>query len=161
MLEKVKDKIQRRFEVLPKHHIDTDVLIESFKGTKLGDQCTSYLNRVGYNYRGVLSVSVLGEYSMITYEKMKEKTDLEIAFEFVRNLILRRKISFCGVSFECYNIVEKIKEIDNFIEPADALHLAAAIADNASTFVTFDSALLNSQKLESSFGIKIMHPKDL
>ena len=161
MLEKIRAKMQKKFEILPLHHIDTNILVEALKDTKLGNQCVDYLNRVGYNYRGVLSVSVLGEYSMITYENLKEITDLEVAFDFVARLVKRRKVTFCGTSFECYSIISKIKEGDTHIEPADALHIAAAIIDKANAFVTFDSALLNSRKIESEFKIKIMHPNDL
>lgn len=65
-------KLQREFEILPSHHMDTAIFIESDKETKLGDICSDYLNRVGYKYRGVVSLSVLGEFLLITFKRYKK-----------------------------------------------------------------------------------------
>ena len=60
MKDKTKEKYERWAESLPLHHIDTSVILENPK-TINGRFCTKYLQRVGYKYRGVLSLPVLGE----------------------------------------------------------------------------------------------------
>jgi hypothetical protein len=58
---KTLEKLRKRFEKLPLHHIDSCVLLEALKETKLGNVCGDYLNRVRYKYGGSLSSSVLGD----------------------------------------------------------------------------------------------------
>lgn len=50
----------RELKGLPLHHIDTSIILEP-EITEDGRHCTKYLQRVGYNYRGVLSTPVLSE----------------------------------------------------------------------------------------------------
>jgi hypothetical protein len=76
MKQKTLEKIIRKFEILPLHHIDTNIFIEADKETKLGDACASYLNRIGYKYRGIISLSVLGElfsYNVERYRKARRQ----------------------------------------------------------------------------------------
>lgn len=63
MKPKTMRKILRRFQRLPLHHIDTNILVESGKETKFGNIFAAYLNRVGYKYNGVLCSSVLDVFS--------------------------------------------------------------------------------------------------
>ena len=120
------------------------------------------MNRIGYKYRASLSLSVLGEYSLVTYRDIKEREGREIAFSFLGRIINRKKIKFKTLDFDSNKIIEKIREIDTRIEFTDAQHLASAISDSAACFVTSDNKLLEiTQKIEQKLGIEITHPKDL
>lgn len=162
MKPKTLEKILRRFERLPLHFIDTGVFVEALKDTKLGNQCSDYLNRIGYKYRGVMPLSVLGEYALITYRDIKDWEGREIMFSFVGRIVNKCDIKYKTLDFDSNNNIEKLREIDGRIEFTDAQHLASAIGDKADSFVTFDKTLLdNAQEIEKSLGVRIIHPKDL
>jgi len=161
MKEKTFFKLQQRFLALPLHHIDTDVIFEPNNETKLGDQCSAYLNKVGYKYRGIISLSVIGEFFMITIRDVTESMERYVLFNFLDTLIKKRKIEFSTLKYDSLKTVVKIKEIDSRVEDMDAIHLANCIQDKASTFVTFDEKLVENNRIEKEFGVRIMHPKDL
>lgn len=161
MKQKTLEKILRRFEILPLHFIDTDIIFEANNETKLGNQCSDYLNRVSRKYRGVMPLSVIGEFFMIIFRDVQKSEERYLLFNFVDTLIKKRKIKFSALKHDSFKIVDKIKEIDSRVEDIDAIHLANCIQDKGHTFVTFDEKLVGNKKLESEFNIKIMHPKDL
>lgn len=161
MKPKTLERILRRFEMLPLHFIDTNIVFEANNETKLGDQCSAYLNKVGYKYRGVLSLSVIGEFFLITLRDIQEPSEKYLLFNFVDSLIRKRKIKFSTLKYDSIKTLGKIKEIDSRVEDADAIHLANCIQDKGNTFVTIDEKLVGNKKLENEFKIKIMHPKDL
>ena len=94
MKPKTLEKIIRRFEILPLHFIDTSILFEANNDTKPGNQCSDYLNRVGYNYRGVISLSVIGEFFMITFRDVQKSEEKYLLFNFMDSIIKKRKIKF-------------------------------------------------------------------
>lgn len=161
MEEKTQWKLEKRFLALPLHFIDTDVIFEANNDTKLGNQCSDYLNRVGYKYRDVLPLSVMGELFLITFRDVKDSTEKYILFKSIDNIIKKRKIEFSVLRHGSLNYINKIKEIDYGIEDTDALHLANCIQENGDTFVTFDGKLVDNRELEKEFNIKIMHPERL
>lgn len=161
METKTLDKIMRRFEILPLHFIDTDIIFEANNETKLGDQCSDYLNRIGYNYRGVISLSVIGEFFTIVFRDVQNHGERQVMFNFVDTFIKKRKIRFSTLRRDSFRIVDKIKEIDSRVEDTDAIHLANCVQDKGNTFVTFDEKLVENRKLEDEFTIKIIHPKNL
>ncbi len=123
--------------------------------------CGNYLNRVGYKYRGVLSISALGEIVMSSMRKLEEETEKGEVSLMISRFIDKRKIDFSSPRFKTYDIVKRIKSIESRAEPMDALNLATAITENAKVFVTLDNTFLGNKKLESAFGIKIKHPDEL
>jgi len=161
MKAKTEEAILRRRERLPLHHIDTSVLIEAQKDTKLGDACADYLNRVGYKYRGVVSSSVLGEFLLVTLRDMPKPEDRELAIKILEDFIQKRSIVYATPAMKAYHIAVRIAELDPRVENADALHYAVAVQENASTFVTLDTALIGHKTLEKEFGVRVTHPSDL
>ncbi len=125
------------------------------------EDCENYLNRVGYKYRGVLSISALGEIVMTSIRKFEKEVEYGEVSLITARLIDTRKIGFSAPQFETYPIVEQIKKIETRSEPVDALNLATAITQNADIFVTLDGTFLNNKRLERGVGIKIKHPEDL
>jgi len=161
MKKKTKSKIDKKRQNLPLHHIDTCIILEVlFEGDDY-ESCKNYLNRVGYNYRGTLSIPVLGEIFMGLISKLENETDKENAFRIANMLIDKRKMDFSSPQFKTYSIIDKIKSSESRVEPMDALNLAAAISDGANVFVTFDSTFLGNKKIETEFKIKIKHPNDV
>ena len=61
MKKKTFEKLLRRFLGLPPHHIDTSILLEPEK-TEDGRDCRKYLQKVGYDYRGKLSLPVFAKF---------------------------------------------------------------------------------------------------
>jgi len=161
MKPKTIKRIRRRFESLPLHFIDTDILFEANHDTKLGNQCPNYLNRVGYKYRGLIPLSVIGEFFMIVFRDVQKTEEKYLLFNFIDRLIKKRKIKFSALKHGSLKIVDKIKEIDSRIEDTDAIHFANCIQDKGNVFVTFDEKLAENEKLENEFNIRIIHPKNL
>ena len=162
MKSKTLEKLIRKFVRLPSHHIDTSVILGAFlEDEEFREECKDYLNRVGYNYRGFLPVSVTGEIFMILNKKVSKESDRELFFLFFDKLIRKRRIEFVGSDFEVYKKVHEIRDISYDAEPLDALHLAVAITEKANVFVTLDENLVHNKRLENKFNIRILHPKEL
>ena len=161
MRAKKKRQLERRLSSLPKHYPDNDVLIEALTDTKLGNQCGEYLNRLGYKYRGFLSLSVLGEYNLIVFRDSKTDEDVDYALRFLYDMIKRKKIAFGCPKVSTYEIIGRMRQVETRLESLDALHLATAVDNGANVFVTFDKTLMNSKRLEKEFHTRIMHPRDL
>lgn len=113
MKRKTLEKIIRRFVSLPSHGIDTSTILGAFlEDEEFKEECKNYLNRLGYNYRGFLPVSVTGEIFMILNERVEKESDRELFFSFFDKLIRKRKIEFVGADFEVYKKIEEIREAD-------------------------------------------------
>ncbi|HLD83927.1 MAG TPA: hypothetical protein VI979_03695 [archaeon] len=161
MQAKTAEAIAKRFETLPRHHIDTAIFFESQKGTKLGDFCASYLNRVGYKYRGEIALSVLGEFLLVTLRDITQPENREMMLRIFDQILRKRKIDFAVAGHDAYQTALKVMELDPRIEGTDALNYAVAVENNADSFVTLDEKLLCHKTLEKEFGVKIIHPVKL
>ena len=161
MKAKTLERILRRFQKLPLHHIDTGILIEAGKDTELGNICIDYMNRVGYKYRGTISLSVLGEFLLVILRDMEKPEGKELVLRAFDRTIRKQKIDFATPEAEAYEIAGKIIHLDPRIEKTDALHYALAVQEKANTFVTFDQKMVGNRSLEREFGVKIIHPKNL
>lgn len=161
MKQKTLNRLLRRFYRMPLHNIDTDIFVESSKESKLGDICVDYLNRVGYKYRGTVSLSVLGEFLLITLRDTKNIEDRELALRIFDRTVRKQKISFVAPKTETYETAIKIIDMDSRVEQTDALHYALAVQEKANAFVTFDQKLVGNRTLEKEFGVKIIHPENL
>ena len=161
MKQKTREKIDRKWQSLPLHHIDACVVLEVLIKQKQYEDCKNYLNRVGYKYRGVISASALGEIVMSSIKKFEKETEGGKVSLFITDLVNKRKLVFSTPKFRTHPLVGKIKLIESRTEPMDALNLATAITENADVFVTLDGKLVGNNKLESAFKIKIKHPNEL
>ncbi len=158
MKRKTLIKLQRKFLALPLHHIDTDIILEP-ENTENGRYCKRYLNKLGYKYRGVLSLPTLGEI-FLNILSLKTPREKYVTLDIIDSLIILRKIEF----YTPRNIGElliKIRNLDSRIEPTDAEILACAIEASASALVTLDSKLIHNETLEKKFNIEIKHPCEL
>ncbi len=158
MEKKTKERLERKFLALPLHHIDTNILIESFEETKFGVISSNYLNKIGYNYRGRISLSALGEFLLIVLRDYVS-VERELTIRKLYDLLGKRKITFLTPTKTTFNIATKVMELDFRIEPTDALHYATAVQENAKSFVTLDKILLENYIIENEFGVKIKHPE--
>ena len=143
------------------HHIDACVIMEALLKHKEYKDCENYLNRIGYKYRGVLSISALGEIVMSSIRKFEKEAEYGEVSLIIANMINKRKIGFSAPQFKTCPVVEQIKRIETRAEIMDSLNLATAITRNADVFVTMDGTFLDNKKLEKEFKIKIKHPRDL
>lgn len=121
---KTKNKIEKKWQNLPMHHIDACVVVEVLLSGDDYVSCERYLNKVGYKYKEVISISVLWEILVYLTKDIEKETDQEIALTAVSRLIPKRKIDFSSPQFKTYAIVEKIKTIEGRAEPMDSLNLA-------------------------------------
>jgi len=161
MKRKTKDKLDRKWQSLPLHHIGACIVLEVLIKQKEYEDCKNYLDRVGYKYRGVISASALGEIIMSSIKKFEKETEGGKVSLFIADLVSKRKIDFSTPKFKTHELVGKIKIVESRAEPTDALNLATAITENADVFVTLDGKLVGNKKLESAFKIKISHPSEL
>ncbi len=158
MLNRIREKLDRRLLSLPLHHIDTSILLEPVNADD-GRYCRRYLQRLGYNYRGKVSFPALSELMIVILEleTFNKRYDL---LETIVNLIKVRKIGFYS-PLDVGKLLDKIKEVDRRIFPLDREIVACAIEDKAFALVTLDKNLIKNQKLEQEFKIEILHPKNL
>lgn len=143
---------------LPKHHIDTSVIIEP-ENTEDGRFCKRYLQKINYNYAGVLSFPVLSELFLIiqSFDNFSNRYDL---LENLLTLIKVRKIEFYAPK-DIGTLLNIIKKTENRISYIDVEILACASEDKAKVLVTLDKNMINNKNLEKMLGTKILHPKDL
>ena len=154
---KTAEKLRRRFERLPLHHINTDVILESHD-TENGRACARYLQLAGYKYRSKLSFPVLSEiFLKFLLVGMREKR--EIIVEIMDNLRKKRKIDYYSPR-KIGRLMEEIHELDKRLEPTDIQVIACAIEDKAASLVTIDNKLIGHKLIEERYGLKIVHPKD-
>lgn len=158
MEKKTEERLEREFISMPLHHIDTSIILEK-PTTPNGRACTAYLHIINQKYRGKFSIPMFGEYTLhiIGISDYSKRVDL---FESLHALIQNKRIELCGI-LDADKIAANIKEKDDRIATTDRLILASAIGDNAKTFVTLDEKLIHNEILENSFGINIMHPREL
>ena len=160
MKEKTRLKLERRWLSLPAHHIDASVILGAFlENDEFNKECTDYLNKVGYKYRGCISTSVIGEIFMVLKDRIPDAADREFFFRFFDRLVEKNQITFSGMLFGIYEKALELRNNIYNIEPLDALHLSNAVVRKANAFVTLDEKLINS-KIKSLFGITIVHSKD-
>ena len=161
MQKKTEEKLQREFLSMPLHHIDTNVIIEAIEETKSGESCSDYLNRVGYKYRGTISLPVLGEFLLVTLREKKPVEDKEFDLRRLNAIINKSRIQLLSPLKSSYQTADKIMEIDTRIEPTDALNYSMAVQENADAFVSLDGKLILNATLENAFGVAIKHPSQL
>ena len=145
-------------ENLPKHHIDTSVLIEPQR-TEEGRQCKKYLQKLNYNYSGILSFPVLSELFLF----MQAFEDFNDRYDFIEPILWEiklRRITFYS-PVDIGDILNKIKITDNRIDPLDREILASASEDKVHALITLDRNMINNKKVENLLGIRILHPRDL
>ena len=150
--------IETNLKRLPLHHIDTSIILEP-KETANGLYCRKYLQKIGYNYRGILSFPVLSELFSIVL-KIEDYTNMHDSLDMIKELINVRKIEFYSPK-NAYERIRIIKEIDKRIDPLDREILASTIEHQAANLITLDEKLINNIVLEKRFRIRISHPKDL
>ncbi len=142
----------------PKQHIDTSVLIEP-ENTEDGRFCKRYLQKVNYNYTGVLSFPVLSELFLI----VQGLNDFNDRYDFLEPLLAMIKIRNMQLyaQVDIGTILNSIRIADNRISPIDREILACASEDAAQALVTLDKDMLHNKNLEKTLRIRILHPKDL
>ncbi len=143
---------------LPKHHIDTSVLIEPEK-TEDGRLCRRYLQKLNYNYAGVLSFPVLSEIFVI----ISNLEDFNQIWDFLEPLLATiklRKMEFYSPK-DTGTILNDIQKADERIGSIDREILASAFEDKADALITLDRELIKNKTLEKLLRIKIVHPKDM
>ena len=161
MKEKTRLKLEKRWLNLSLHHIDASVILGAFlENDEFNKECTDYLNKVGYKYRGCIPTSVIGEIFMVLKELIPDATGREFFFRFFDRLVEKNQITFSGMLFEIYEMALELRNNIYNIDPLDALHLANAVMRKANAFVTLDEKLIKS-RIKSLFGITIIHSKDV
>ncbi len=158
MLEKVKEKLERRFVALPLHHIDTSVILEDPKSVD-GKYCIKYLQKIGYNYKGIFSAPVLSEL-FLSILLLESNAKRHASLDVITDLIGTRKIGFYTPK-NIHDILRKIKDLDARITPTDVEIIACAVEHKAANLVTLDRILIENVPMERAFRIRIRHPKDL
>ncbi|MBI2547227.1 MAG: PIN domain-containing protein [Candidatus Aenigmarchaeota archaeon] len=159
MKPKTLEKIMRRFQKLPLHCIDSSIILEAFdEKSKFRESCKNYLNKIGYNFRGILPISVIGEIFTIIETDIADKTQKEIFFQFFDSLVKNRKIGFAVPKKTTFQTAEKAKELENRIGATDVLNLSIAIDNEVNVFVTLDADMIHNKQLEKEFDIQTKAP---
>ncbi len=146
-----------KLEGLPVHHIDTSIILEP-RRTEDGSYCTKYLQKVGYNYKGILSMPVLSELFLLVLriENYEERHNF---LDAIGHTIKVRDMKLYSPK-NIGEITASIRKSDTRIDELDAHIIACSIEDSA-WLITLDRKLIGNSSLEKKFGIKILHPKDL
>lgn len=134
---------------LPKHQIDSSVLVELLlkptrKSKALQHKVRGYIeSKVGKQCDCVISISALGE---IIYAVRKNIADSEKQLDAIRELfaiIDAGSIKFNYSEKASFDLALKLLSDDLLIKPADALRVAESIVSNA-VLVTIDGEIAKS-----------------
>lgn len=157
MKRKTLDKLIRKFQKLPLHHIDTSIILGSsnFEEERVRDK---YIQKLAYNYRGKLSFPVLSELfvKFLSLETIEER---DVFRQFMDHLLVRREIEFYSPK-RIGKIMEELHDMDKRLEPTDIQIVACAIEDKADVLVTLDKNLINHKTIKEKYDLTIAHPKD-
>lgn len=148
----------KRRELKPKHSFDTSVILSYLIKDKDGNECTRYLARIGYLYRGYISFPMIGELVGIALTKYK-KGSSDIINDFTL-LMKNAGFEYSVPHDTAYKLYNDIRKLD--ISPMDAILLATAIEHNHDVFVTLDTRMLKaSTKIEAKYKIMVKRPGEL
>ena len=151
------EKLERWFGTLPLHHIDTSILLEPIS-TEDGRICKRYLQKVGYNYRGTVSLHVLGEVTL-KIMLLKDMEKRNVAFGLLADVIDARNIGY--FTPRNLKLAYDVLEVDARLSPTDAAIIACAVEDRVSNLITIDKKLIHNISIEKNFRIRISHPAEL
>ncbi len=139
--------------------IDTSILIEPFVSWRKDepnykDKSMAILKGVLVDFKErfkpVISLSVLGELSLVLKDKKFLQKDLSERKEKM-DQTLKPFFNECekvGLKKETIKLCSKIlTEIDERLEPLDALHIATAIIEKCNTFIFIDQGLKNNERI--------------
>jgi|SRR3989344_1926408 len=157
MLRKTRIKLQRRFVILPLHHIDTSVILGSENAEEENIR-KKYIQKLGYNYRGVASFPVLSEL-FVKFLLLRAMEERDVFTQFMDHLRDRRKIEFYSPR-RIGKLTEEIYDLDKRLEPTDIQIIACTIENKADVLVTLDKNLIDHKIIKEKYGLKIAHPKD-
>ncbi len=161
MEPKKQRELEKRNGTMPFHHIDACILTEMLLQQERMKDCIRYLNKFPNYQRGGTSTLAMGEV-ITTILKELENIDVKInAFGLLDFTIERDKIGIIVPTKDTIALLHAIQDVDSRIDAADAINLACAIENEADVFVTFDEKLLNNEKLERTFKIRIREPSTL
>ncbi len=161
MEPKKQRELERRNGALPFHYVDACVLTEMLLEQNRRKACVSYLNKFPNYQKGGISALAMGEV-ITTILKELENIDVKIkAFGLLDSTIEENRIGIFVPTMDTLALVHAIRDVDSRIEATDAINLAHAIENGADVFVTFDDKLLNNEKLERTFKIRIREPSML
>ncbi len=161
MEPKKQRELERRQEALPFHYIDACILTEMLLKQNRRGACISYLNKFPNYQKGSISTVSMGEVITTLLTKLENMNVKITALELLDSCISARRIRIMPPASDVLAYARSIQEIDSRIDTTDAINLACAIENEAKVFVTFDEDLLNNDKLERAFKIKIREPSML
>ncbi len=141
---------------LPLHHIDTSIFLAAFSNReKYSFVCKRYLNKVSVNYHAAVSFSVLSELFLKLIKTISEDDKISFFLWFAR-FVKRKEVKLYPSNFSTYSRIENLRTSNFRLDPLDALHLATALENGATTFVTIDTKLGKQVN-----GLRIQHPENL
>lgn len=161
MEPKKQRELEKRNGTKPLHHIDACILTEVLLEQNRMRECVSYLNKFpNYQKAGICTLS-MGEI-ITTLLTEPEKVNVKMkAFELLDFTIERDDIRIIVPTKDTMALVHAVQDVDSRIDTTDAINLACAIENEADVFVTFDEKLLNNERLERTFKIRIRGPSTL
>lgn len=161
MEPKKQRQIEKRDGAKVIHHIDACILTELLLKQPRQRECIRYLNKLQNYLKGELSVLSIGEITTAVLSKLGNMTLKMDAFELLDFTIERNELDILVPTNDTMALVHAIHDVDSRVEGTDAINLACAIENEADVFVTFDETLLNNEKLERTFKIRIRAPSTL
>ncbi len=105
---------------------------------------------------GFISMSCLGEVFHAIH-RIEDYEQRSLAFNDINDILSREGFTINAPTKETFSIVNKIMEIDHFIETQDALRIAEAVTYNHH-LITTDKKLIENKKLQQEFNVIIKGP---
>lgn len=162
MEQKKQRELEKRNGTKPLHHIDACILTEMLLQQERMKECIRYLNKFPNYRKGDISTLSMGEILTAIVVGFGDDTRLKIdALEVLDSALSVREINIIPLSNDVLVHARSIRELDSRIDVSDAINLACAVDDGADVFVTFDEKLLNNQRFEKQFKLKISSPSML
>lgn len=162
MEQKKQRELEKRNGTKPFHHIDACILTEMLLQQERMKDCIRYLNKFPNYRKGGISTLSMGEILTAIVVGFGNDTRPKInALEVLDSALSMRKIGIVPLSNDVLVHARSIRELDSRIDASDAINMACAVDDGADVFVTFDEKLLNNQRFEKQFKMKISSPSML
>ncbi len=147
MLKKTFDKLLKKESAKPLHCIDTSVFLESLIDSRLGGLCKSHINNMGKGkyFRGVMSVSVLGEINLIIFRDIDDRIERIDLLDALESFVRLRDISFVAPQKDDYLLIHELMDIETRLDELDSEHIVCAKRAGANAFITLDEKLIVTQ----------------
>lgn len=161
MEPKKQRELEKRDGTKPLHCVDACIITELLLKQPRQRECIRYFNKLENYMRGCISTTAMGEIATALLFKLENRMLKMDALDVLDSTMDENEIDVLVPTKDTLDYVHAIQDVDSRIDTTDAINLACAIENGADVYVTFDGKLVNNDRLERTFKIRILAPSML